>query len=63
MAPKSEGSAWLMTEETCFESTLRLFEMAPMASLPVKAPKMFVKSMIIKLLVDNIKMFVCHLQK
>jgi len=46
MAPKREGNALVMTEETCFESILNFCEMAPMASLLVKAPKMLVKSII-----------------
>ena len=47
MAPRSVGNALVMTDETCLESILRLSAMAPTASLPVKAPKMLVKSMIL----------------
>ena len=46
MAPRSEGRALVMTEETCLESSLRFFAMVLTASLPVSAPKMLVKSMI-----------------
>ncbi len=47
IAPRMLGNAAVMTEDTCFWSILRFSEMAPMASLPVKAPKMLVKSMML----------------
>ena len=61
MAPKSEGIAFVMTEDTCFESIFKLLEMALMASLPVKAPKMFDNSMIV--IVNSLNCFVEFSQK
>ena len=47
IAPMMDGKALVMTEDTCFESRLNFSAIVPTASLPVKAPKMLVKSMLV----------------
>ena len=64
MAPKKEGRALVMTEDTCFESILSFSEMALTASLPVKAPKMLVKSIVVSfwLIMRVSKLDVLHVE-
>ena len=54
IAPSNVGRALVMTEDTCLESILRLSAMAPTASLPVRAPRMLVMSilLIVELLIE-----------
>ena len=55
MAPRSDGRAAVMTDDTWFESRLRFFAMVLAASLLVKAPKMFVKSMFVGCLIVKLR--------